>query len=435
MASDQISFVEALAMAIGGMVGGGIFAVLGVVAVEAGPAAWLAFVASGIIAFCAGYSALRLNAQADDQLNPIAYVEQFTGNTTLAGMTGWTFIVGYVGTMSLYAYAFGGYFAELVGMDSVVGLPLRVLITLLAIAVFVGLNVAGAHASGRTEDVLVALKVLILLVFGLGGLYYGFQRGMIRSGLANVEVSALLAAAIGFVAFEGWELLLFDQESIENPQQTIEKAIYVSIVGATALYVIVAVVTTNLVSTQVIQQNSETALAVAAEPFLGQIGFLLISVAALFSTGSALNATLFSASRLSRMLVANDLLPSELRGGDEDEPVRPLLVLGVLTALLSVFGSLNAISSFASLSFITIFGGFSLLAFRERSSFVTALLPAVGCLGAIGAIVGLLYHLATAEPEVFVTVLGIAAVVIATELLYFERTPLLAEARDVKQRL
>ncbi|WP_332900317.1 APC family permease [Haladaptatus sp. CMSO5] len=435
MSSDQISLGEALAMAIGGMVGGGIFAVLGVVAVEAGPAAWLAFVASGVIAFCAGYSALRLNAQADGQLNPIAYVEQFTGSTTLAGMTGWTFIAGYVGTMSLYAYAFGGYFAELVGVESVVGLPLRSLITLLAIIVFVSLNLAGAHASGRTEDVLVGLKVLILLVFGLGGLYYGFQQGMIRSGLGNLEVSALLAAAIGFVAFEGWELLLFDQNSIENPQQTIRKAIYGSIVGATALYVIVAVVTTNLVSTQVIQQNSETALAVAAEPFLGQFGFLLISVAALFSTGSALNATLFSASRLSKMLVADDLLPNELHGSNSDEPVRPLLVLGVLTALLSSLGSLNAISSFASLSFISIFGGLSLLAFLERESFVTALLPAIGCLGASGAIVGLLYHLATAEPAVFVTVLAIAVAVITTELLYFERSSILAEARDLEHRL
>ncbi len=69
-------------MAIGGMVGGGIFAVLRVVAVEAGPAAWLVFVASDVIAFCAGYSALRLNAQSDDQLHPIAYITQFTWSTT-----------------------------------------------------------------------------------------------------------------------------------------------------------------------------------------------------------------------------------------------------------------------------------------------------------------------------------------------------------------
>ncbi|WP_273836685.1 APC family permease [Halococcus sp. PRR34] len=434
MASDQITLSEALSMAIGGMVGGGIFAVLGVVAVEAGTATWIAFVASGVVAICAGYSALRLNARSEGQLNPIAYIEQFTGSTTLAGMTGWTFIAGYVGTMSLYAYSFGGYFAELIGADAVAGLPLQPVITLLVIVVFVGLNLGGAHASGRTENILVGLKVLILLVFGFGGLYYGFQRGLISSGLEDLQVSTLLAASIGFVAFEGWELLLFDQENIENPQETITKAIYGSIVFVTALYVIVAVVTTNLVSTEVIQRNAETALAVAAEPFLGQFGFVLISIAALFSTGSALNATLFSASRLTRMLVADDLLPSQLRGVDDD-PTRPLLVLGVLTALLSGLGGLDGISSFASLSFITIFGGFSLLAFLERTSFVSALIPAIGCLGAIATIVGLLYNLVTTEPEVFVAVVGISIAAVAMELLYFDREPILAEARNVKQRL
>ena len=435
MASDRITLSEALSMAIGGMVGGGIFAVLGVVATEAGTATWMAFVASGVVAICAGYSALRLNAQTEEQLNPIAYIEQFTGSTTLAGMTGWTFIAGYVGTMSLYASSFGGYFAELIGADAVAGLPLQPLITLLVIVVFVGLNLGGAHASGRTENVLVGLKVLILLVFGFGGLYYGFQRGLIASGFADLQVSTLLAASIGFVAFEGWELLLFDQENIENPQRTISKAIYGSIVFATALYVVVAVVTTNLVSTAVIQRNAETALAVAAEPFLGQFGFALISIAALFSTGSALNATLFSASRLSRMLVADDLLPSQLRGRNEDEPIRPLLVLGVLTALLSGFGGLDGISSFASLSFITIFGGFSLLAFFERTSIVSALIPAIGFLGAIATIAGLLYNLVTTEPDVFVAVVGISVAVVATELLYFDRKPILAEARDLEHRL
>lgn len=430
----KIGLPEAVSMAVGGMVGGGIFAVLGVVALQAGRATWIAFVVSGSIAFCAGYSALRLNARSEEQLNPIAFIERFTGRTALAGMTGWTFVIGYVGTMSLYAYAFGSYFTELTGVRSVRGIPLRPLVTLLVIVAFVGLNIAGAHASGRTEDVLVGLKVLILLGFGVGGFYYGLRRGEIRSGLSNFRFGTVLAAAIGFVAFEGWELLLFDQESIENPRRTIRTAIYSSIVGVTALYVIVAVVTTNLVSAQTIQQQSETALAIAAKPFLGAIGFFLISIAALFSTGSALNATLFSASRLSQMLIADDLLPSRLRSGGA-EPIRPLLALGALSALLGIFGSLTVISSFASLAFVTIFDGFSLLAFRERSSPATAVLPAVGFLGAGATIVGLLYYLFANQPNVFVTVIALVVAVVAVEVLYFERTPILTEVSEVERQL
>src|SRR6056297_1048903 len=129
--ADKIGLSESIAMAVGGMVGGGIFAVLGVVAVQAGRAAWFAFLAAGVVAFCAGYSALRLNALAGGRSNPIAAVERFTGRTTLAGMTGWTFVVGYVGTMSLYAFAFGSYLTELLGVHSAFVLPLRPLFSLL----------------------------------------------------------------------------------------------------------------------------------------------------------------------------------------------------------------------------------------------------------------------------------------------------------------
>ncbi|MFB6080462.1 MAG: APC family permease, partial [Haloferacaceae archaeon] len=365
MAEGTVGLPEAVSMAVGGMVGGGIFAVLGVVAGAASTLAWFAFVVAGVIAACAGYSFNRLNALTDEPTGPITFVEQFTGRTKLGGMVGWTFIFGYIGTMAMYAFAFGGYFTELVSVHHVAGVPLRPVVSVVVVATFVGLNTAGAHASGRTEDVLVALKVAILLVFGLGGLYYGFSRGRIGFGLGKFGAGPLIAAAISFVAFEGWELLMFDQDSIEDPERTVRRAIYVSIAVATALYIVVAVVTTNLVPAAQIKRHAETALAIAARPFLGRIGFLLISLAALFSTGSAINATLFSAARLSTQLATEDFLPATIsrEGG---EPVRALLVLGALTAGFTFFGTLDGITSFASLSFISIFGLVSALAFRER---------------------------------------------------------------------
>ena len=435
MARDGIGLAEAVSMAIGGMVGGGIFAVLGVVAGAAGTLAWAAFTVSGVVALCAGYSFVRLNGLTDAGSGPIAYVERFTGSTKLGGMTGWTFVVGYVGTMALYAHAFGGYFVELLGRSAAAGVPLRPVVTLAVVAVFVGLNLAGAHATGRTEDVLVGLKVLILLVFGVGGLYYGYTTGQLTAGLANVGVGPLLASAIAFVAFEGWELLFFDQGSIADPERTVKRAVYVSIVAATALYVVVAVVTTNLLDPSTIQQNAETSLALAARPFLGSAGFLLVSVAALFSTASALNATLFSAARLSRDLVDEDFLPSELTSDDGDEPVRPILVLGALTGALSVLGSLDVISSFASLAFVVLFGSVCVLAFTQRSSVVTAAVPALGALGATATVVALLYHLAAAEPDALVVVLALAVVVVGVELLYFERTTVVSEVRTIQRRL
>lgn len=225
---------------------------------------------------------------------------------------------------------------------------------------------------------------------------------------------------------------LFDQDSIEQPEQTVRNAIYVSIVSATLLYVMVAIVTTDLVPASTIQQQPDAALAIAARPFFGSIGFVLIAVAALFSTGSALNATLFSTVRLSKQMI-DDFLPNRLRGGEGGEPTRMLVVLAILTAALAVLGSLNAISSFASLSFITIFGAISALAFTQREPWATALVPATGAVGAAAAATALLYHLYTAEQGVFVTVIALGVVVVSVEVLYFKRELIEREFADLEE--
>ncbi|GGL55556.1 APC family permease [Halocalculus aciditolerans] len=439
--SEKIGFAESVSLAVGGMVGGGIFAVLGVVAEAAGPAAWTSFVVSGVLALCAGYSFVRLIEESDSATaGPVAHVEEFTGEQWLAGVVGWVFTFGYVGTMAMYAYAFGSYGLQLVGVETAFGVAARPFVSVAGVACFVGLNALGARASGRAEDVLVALKVLILLVVGGAGVYYGYTQGTLQSGLHTVGGGVVSAAALSFVAFEGWELLAFDLDSIENPRETVRKAIYASIAFTTLLYVLVAVVTTNLVSADVIRQHAETALAYAARPVFHEAGFALVAVAAVLSTASALNATLFSAARLSQQVAdaahnAPDRAASNAGDGSSDtsrapaldasvgssrtasesesSPVRALLVLGVLTAILTAYGSLNSITSFASGAFISIFGAVSAIAYTQRESVVSAVVPAAGAVGSAVALLALFWHLHRTSPDVLATVATIWAVVLA----------------------
>lgn len=438
--SDKIGLPEAVSIAVGGMVGGGIFAVLGVVAAGAGTAAWIAFALSGVVALSAGYSFVRLNTLCEELRSPIGQIEEISESSQLAGLIGWLLTFGYVGTMAMYAFAFGSYLAELVAIHHVFTFPARPLFSVGGVALFGGLNLLGAHASGKTEDALVAGKIAILAVFAVGGLYYGTVNNTIASGFDAISVSALTAAAIAFVAFEGWELLMFDQESIRNPSETVRKAIYISLVGTTVLYTLVAIVTTNLVPLSTIKDNPETALAIAAKPLLGQVGFTLIAVAAVISTASALNATLFSASRLSAQIsrtTAGDSRPpresTATDGGrefsgyskstpthrssgatsDTTPPVRTIVVIGMLTAIFTLYGSLNSITSFASGAFMTIFGIVSGLAFTQRDSLESSLIPAIGALGSGAALLALSWNLHRTNPSVLVTVAVIWAVVLS----------------------
>jgi amino acid transporter len=428
--SQQLGLTEAVSIALGGMIGGGIYAVLGIVAGITTTATWAAFLLAGAVAICAGYSYNRLNALTDNHGGSVSFVQSFVGNSTLSGMVGWTLLFGYVGSMAMYAFAFGEFAVALGLPEAAMGLPTRPVVSVLAVAAFVGLNLLGARTTGSAENVLVAAKVAILVAFGVAGLVYALRFGgePLSFGFDRLTgFGPVVAAAISFVAFQGWQLLFYDQESIEDPVDTIRRAVYVSIPVAVVIYALVGVVTVNL-APDALQSHPHVALKDAARtmmsPYgLGALGAVLLSASALFSTGSAINATLFSAAHFAKGMLTDDLLPDDLGDADADGiPARTVVVLGAVTAAFSAAGSLGAITSFASLSFIVVFGAMSYLAFRQRDrDDVRAVPPAVGFLGAAGFFPLMLYDLHDREPNTFYMVLVVAAVVVAVELLYFER--------------
>ena len=440
--SDRLGLVEAVSIALGGMIGGGIYAVLGVVAQVTMAAVWAAFLLAGVVALCAGYSYDRLNALSEGTGGSVSFVQSFLGNSTLAGMIGWTLLLGYVGSMAMYGFAFAEFAIALGLPEGVAGLPTRPVVSVLTIAAFVGLNLLGARTTGSVENVLVATKVLVLGSFGVFGLVYAFRfgGGSLDFGVDRLTGSSpVVAAAISFVAFQGWQLLFYDQESIEDSGDTIRKAVSISIPVAVVIYVLVGIVTVNL-APEALRSHPHVALKDAARtmasPYgLGALGAVLISVSALFSTGSAINATLFSAAHLAKGMLTDDLLPDDVGdAGADGAPERTLLLLGGVTALFSAVGSLGAITSFASLSFIVVFGAMSYLAFRQRGhDDVRALPPAVGVVGTAAFFPLMLYDLYTREPGTFYTVLVVAAVVVAVELLYFERARLEREVEEFEE--
>ncbi len=438
MSDGPLGLTEAVSIALGGMIGGGIYAVLGVVAGIVGPATWAAFLVAGVVALCAGYSFVTLNDVDDgNQGGAVSFVQSFVGNTTLAGMTGWTLLFGYVGSMAMYAFAFGEFTVGLsVVPEAVAGVPARPLVSVLAVAGFVGLNLLGAKATGTTENVLVAGKVLVLVLFGLGGIALVLSDSALSFSMGGSRLTSagpIIAAAISFVAFQGWQLLFYDQDGIADPVSTIRKAVYVAIPVSVLIYVLVGTVTVTIVP-EALKSHPHTALATAAGQVLTpvglrELGVLAITLSALFSTGSAINATMFSTGYFAKGMLTDDLLPD--RVGDSSAsgvPTRTLLVIGVITAGLTAVGSLGGITSFASLAFILVFGGISALAFTQRDQAdINPLPPSVGAVGSFAFFPLMLFHLYTNQRSTFVAVVAIAAAVLFVELLYFERDVLAAE--------
>src|SRR5665647_902134 len=98
-------------------------------------------------------------------------------------------------------------------------------------------------------------------------------------------------------------------DEMENPRRNLRRALVIAILASTGIYVIVALAALGNLSPAQIQHDQEYVLAVAARPTMGEFGFVLIGIAALLSTASAINATLFGSARLAMVMASEHALP------------------------------------------------------------------------------------------------------------------------------
>jgi len=364
--NDKLTLKEVIAMGIGGMVGGGIFSVLGLAIAQAGHAAPIAFALGGVIALLTGLSYARLGLVFQSSGGSFTYLEHAFSHQNIAAIGGWLLLVGYVGTMSLYAYTFGVYGSAMLG-DNGSSAVMHHLLETLILLTFLGVNLYGIKASGTSELLIVTVKVIILLLFALIGLFYvksDHLLPVINQGYNGV----IMGAALIFVAYEGFELIPNAINEMEDPQRHLKPAIVWSIAITIAIYVLVSIVAVGNLLPEEINKYKEYALAVAAKPFLGQAGFLLIGLAALFSTASAINATLFGTARLGMIMATEKSLPKAFgfRRKQNNIPWASLVAITAVTLVFVNLANLTIISSFASSTFLLIFALINLSAWRLR---------------------------------------------------------------------
>ena len=138
-----------------------------------------------------------------------------------------------------------------------------------------------------------------------------------------------------FLAYEGFELIANTAHDVRDVGRTLPRAYYMAVGFVIFLYVLVALVTVGNLPVDKIVAARDYALAEAARPFLGQAGFTLIAVAAMLSTASAINATLYGAARLSYCIARDGELPAMLERKVWGEPMEGLLITAGLTLLMA----------------------------------------------------------------------------------------------------
>jgi amino acid transporter len=350
--SGQIGLVAAVSIGIGGMVGAGIFSILGVVAHAAGNAMWLAFAIGGVVALLSTYSYAKLGATFPSAGGATHFLVKSFGDGVLAGGLNLFMWAGYIISLALYATAFGGYAATFVTTA-----PSALLLKSLAVASVVLLtlvNAFGATFMGRWETVIVAVKVAILVLFAAVGLCF-IRPGYLSPELWPETKSVLFGAGVLFIGYEGFGLITNAAADMRDPRKLLPRALYTSVILVIALYLAVSLTVTGNLSDYEIEQSKDYALAEAAKPFLGQFGFRLIAIAALFSTASAINATLFGSANVCYMIARDGELPAGLSRTEWKDATGGLLLTAALVVVVMLIFDLSGIAMMGSAAFLLIY--------------------------------------------------------------------------------
>ena len=428
--NKKIGLKEAMSIGIGGMVGGGIFAVLGLAVSLAQGGTPIAFLFAGILALITSYSYVKLSVAYPDRGGTVKFVNQGFGKTIFSGGINNLLWMSYIIMLSLYASAFGSYAPNLfLIIDKSTDFHIY---TSFIIVLATTINYYSIKVVGQIESYAVVIKLVILLSFIAIGIYGLFGNpNLSQLSIANWEapLKLLTGGMVIFVAYEGFELIANAAPDIKNPEKNIPRAYYYSVVFVILLYIIIAIVTVGSLPFKVIATAEDYVLAEAAKPMLGKIGFTIITIAALISTFSAINASLYGGSRVSYEIAEDDELPHHLTSKLWNQPIG-LMITAVATLIIANLLKLESISTAGSVGFLLIFAIVNYAGFKLSKAIKgNKLIPLAGFLLCLMALVILISQQIVTNKTGVVIAISLVGICFIIEWLYKKATKPTKKAR------
>jgi len=399
-----LGLFDATMIGVGAMIGAGVFVLTGIAAGEAGPAAIIAFALNGIVTLFTAFSYAELASAIPEAGGGYSFVKRAMP-PVVGFFAGWMLWFAYTVACALYAVGFGGYFIELLGsywpaahaalIGSLGHHASVAVVTFVISAFFIGLNYLGADVTGKAENIVTMAKIIILGVFIAFGLAAFFQHPDALSAFSPLFPKGFggVAVAMGltFIAFEGYDLIATVSEEVKEPKKNIPKATFISLGIAVVIYLFILLVSIGAVdptefdvygktydqlsptleiyeaidpadpaintSWEILGIYKETGIVRAAENFMPQFGVALIVVGGLFSTMSALNASVLASSRVGFSMGRERMLPGIL--GDihprRRTPHMAVLITGLILLVMAVGLPIEVVGSGASLMFLLSF--------------------------------------------------------------------------------
>jgi len=420
----ELGLSELIAIALGGMIGGGIFTILGVSVGLIGNLTPIAIIMGGLIALLAAYSYVKLALYFKDEGASYSFFKKtYPTSMFSASIIGWLITFGYISTLALYAYTFSSYalsssaFAE----NSLI----RKIVAITIIAVFAFINSWSVKGMGKLEDIMVYTKLVLLgivsfvLIKSGNSNFSKFTEDIFHDAEKSNLLNLLIVASLTFVAYEGFQLVINTQNVAKNPNKNIPRAIYIAIGIVILIYVVISLGALFAIPTQNIIRDKEFALASGAGKVLGRIGSSIVILSAVLATSSAINGTLFGASRQLSIIANDGYFPKLFSLRQHNIPKNAIWLMGIIASLLIIIGELELILEFGSITFLLVSLLMAIANFKLRKSTNSSIiLTALAIAGLAMGTILIFYYEFTTQWEQMILILSIYLVLILAAMFY-----------------
>lgn len=340
----ELTFFDIFSIATGAMISSGIFILPGIAFSYVGPAVFISYFLAGIFALIGILSVAELSTAMPKAGGDYYYISRTLGPMvgTVAGFLSW-FALSLKSAFAIFGIA------EVIHIITDLNLLLTALVVCL---IFVILNIVGVKGVAKLEVLLVVGLLILMVIYILFGTFFVDKSAFIPLLPENPN-TILITSGFIFISFGGLLNISSVVEEVKNPQKTVPLAMLSSIFVITVIYTLMLVVTVGVLPSERLS-GSLTPIADASKEFMGNIGYVAISIAAMFAFVTTALAGIMSASRYPMALSRDNLLPDFISKINSrfHTPVTSIILTGIFIGL-SLFFPLEVLVKIASTVVLT----------------------------------------------------------------------------------
>jgi basic amino acid/polyamine antiporter, APA family len=339
-----VGALDLTALGIGGIIGTGIFVIVGEAIGDSGPAIVLSFVLAAVTCVFSALSYAELASTIAISGSAYSYAYATLGEI-IAWIIGWDLLIEYGFSVATVAVGWGGYVKDL--LDSVFGVTLPTsiagppgeggVVNLPAVVLVMGvmtLLLIGVRQSARANTAMVIFKITVLAFFVIVGLtaFTGSHFTPFApdgfSGISN-------AAALIFFAYIGFDAVSTAGSEARDPKRDLPIAIVGSLIIATIIYIAVAITAVGLATPdQLAGSDAPLTDALRSGASLGSWAGDLLSLGALVAISSVVLTFFYGQTRIFYSMSRDGLVPTWFtKLTARRTPARITIPVGILTAI------------------------------------------------------------------------------------------------------